>query len=144
MRQTLSNTKKSLGRVWFRYFQLYGMTSKLAISCINIGWTQVVIDTYSREHYHLVNQFTANMVKDNEPNVPNPGDPEWLTSSPHSSSDWKGAVDTSVCGPKEEESSKIQTRNCGIEGNKKVSEALRITHKTNAISETGKRNSSSS
>ena len=82
MRQTLSNTKKSLGRVWFRYFQLYGMTSKLAVACINIGWMRVDIDTYAREHYHLVNQLTANMVKDNEPDVPDPRDLEWLTSHP--------------------------------------------------------------
>ena len=79
MRQTLSNTKKSLGRVWFRYFQLYGMMSKLAIACVNIGWMRVDMDTYTREHYHLVNQFTANMVKENEPDVPDPGDLEWLT-----------------------------------------------------------------
>ena len=73
MKQT-SNTKKSLGRVWFRYFQLYGMTSKLTAACVNIGWTRVNMDTYAREHYHLVNQFTANMGKDNEPDVPQPGD----------------------------------------------------------------------
>ena len=82
MKQTLSNTKKSLGRVWFRYFQLHGMMSKLATACVNIGWTQVNMDTYAKEHYHLVNQFTANMVKDNEPDVPDPGDLEWLTSHP--------------------------------------------------------------
>ena len=82
MRQTLSNTKKSLGRVWFRYFQLYGMTSKLAVACVNIGWMQVDMDTYAREHYHLVNQLMANMVKDSELDVPNPGDLEWLTSHP--------------------------------------------------------------
>ena len=40
------------------------------------------MDTYTREHYHLVNQQTANMVKDNEPDVPDPGDLEWLTSHP--------------------------------------------------------------
>ena len=40
------------------------------------------MDTYAREHYHLVNQFTANMVKDNEPDVPDPVDLEWLTSHP--------------------------------------------------------------
>ena len=40
------------------------------------------MDTYAREHYHLVNQFTANMVKDNEPDVLVPGDLEWLTSHP--------------------------------------------------------------
>ena len=70
MKQTLSNTKKSLGRVWFRYFQLYGMMSKLAVACVNIRWMRVSMDTYTREHYHLVNQFAANMVK------------EWLTSHP--------------------------------------------------------------
>ena len=32
-----SNTKKSLGRVWFRYFQLYSMTGKLTAACVNIG-----------------------------------------------------------------------------------------------------------
>ena len=40
------------------------------------------MDTYTREHYHLANQLTANMVKDNEPDVPDPGDLEWLTSHP--------------------------------------------------------------
>ena len=55
MRQTLPNTKKSLGRVWFRYFQLYGMMSKLTVACVNIGWMRVDIDTYTTEHYHVVN-----------------------------------------------------------------------------------------
>ena len=40
------------------------------------------MDTYAREHYHLVNQLMANMVKDNEQDVPDPGDLEWLTSHP--------------------------------------------------------------
>ena len=40
------------------------------------------MDTYTREHYHLVNQQTANMVKDNEPDVPDPGDLDWLASHP--------------------------------------------------------------
>ena len=70
MKQTLSNTKKSLGRVWFRYFQLYGVTGKLATACMDIGWTQANVDAYARGHYHLVNQQTANMVK------------EWLASHP--------------------------------------------------------------
>ena len=78
----MSNTKKSLGRVWFRYFQLYGMTSKWTAACVNIGWTQIDRENYAKEHYHLVNQFTANMVKNNEPDVPQPGDLEWLTSHP--------------------------------------------------------------
>ena len=81
MKQT-SNTKKSLGRVWFRYFQLYGMMNKLTTACVNIGWMRVDMDIYAKGHYHLVNQLTANMVKDNEPEVPDPGDLEWLTSHP--------------------------------------------------------------
>ena len=39
-------------------------------------------ENYAKEHYHLVNQFTANMVKNNEPDVPQPRDLEWLTSHP--------------------------------------------------------------
>ena len=81
MKQT-SNTKKSLGRVWSRYFQLYGMTGKLTAACIDLGWTQMDMKTYAKEHYHLVNQFTANMVRDNELDIPQPGDLEWLTSHP--------------------------------------------------------------
>ena len=64
MKQTVTNTKKSLGRVWSRYFQLYGVTSKLATACMEIGWTQAHVEAYAKGHYHLVNQQTANMVKD--------------------------------------------------------------------------------
>ena len=78
----LTNTRKSLGRVWFRYFQLYGVTGKLATACMDIGWTQANVEAYAKGHYHLVNQQTANMVKDNEPDVPEPGDQEWLASHP--------------------------------------------------------------
>ena len=39
---------------------------------------------------------------------------------------------------------KVQTRNCGTEGNKKVSKVIRATHTTNAVSETGKGDSSGS
>ena len=82
MKQTVTNTKKSLGRVWSRYFQLYGVTSKLATACMEIGWTQAHVEAYTKGHYHLVNQQTANIVKDNEPDIPEPGDQEWLASHP--------------------------------------------------------------
>ena len=141
MKQT-SNTKKSLGRVWFRYSQLYGMTSKLTAACVNIGWTRVNMDTYAEEHYHLVNQFTANMVRNNEPNVPQPGDLDWLTKSPCSGRNWKGTTNTSARGPKEEKTPKIQTRNHSAERNKKVPKVFRTAHMTNAISKTGKGDSS--
>ena len=39
-------------------------------------------ENYAKEHYHLVNQFKANMVKNNEPDIPQPGDLEWLTGHP--------------------------------------------------------------
>ena len=58
------------------------MTSKLTAACVDLGWTQVDMKTYAKEHYHLVNQFTANMVGDSEPDIPQPGDLEWLTSHP--------------------------------------------------------------
>ena len=81
MKQT-PRIKKSLGREWSRYFQFYSMTSKLTAACVDLGWTQMDMKTYAKEHYHLVNQFTDNMVRDNEPDVPQPGDLEWLTSHP--------------------------------------------------------------
>ena len=82
MKQTVTNTKKSLGIVWSQYFQLYGVTSKLAAACMEIGWTQAHVEAYAKGHYHLVNQQTANMVKDNEPDVPELCDQEWLASHP--------------------------------------------------------------
>ena len=49
---------------------------------MGIGWTQANVEAYAKGHYHLVNQQTANMVKDNEPDLPEPGDQEWLVSHP--------------------------------------------------------------
>ena len=88
MKQTV-NTKKTLGRVWFRYFQLYGMTDKLTTACTKIGWTHTDRENYAKEHYHLVNQFTANMVKDGAPDVPQPDDSKWLSSHPEVSGSGK-------------------------------------------------------
>ena len=58
------------------------MTDKLTATCVNIGWTQTDRKNYAKEHYHLVNQFTANMIKDSEPDVPQPDDLKWLSSHP--------------------------------------------------------------
>ena len=88
MKQTV-NTKKTLGRVWFRYFQLYGMTDKLTTTCMKIGWTHTDRENYVKEHYHLVNQFTANMVKDGAPDVPQPDDLKWLSNHPEVSGSGK-------------------------------------------------------
>ena len=88
MKQTV-NTKKILGRVWFQYFQLYGMTDKLTATCAKIGWTHTDRENYAKEHYHLVNQFTANMVKDGTPDVPQLDDLKWLSSHPEVSGSGK-------------------------------------------------------
>ena len=83
------NTKKTLGRVWFRYFQLYGMTDKLTAACAKIGWTHTDKENYAKEHYHLVNQFTANMVRDGAPEIPQPDNLKWLSSHPEVSGSGK-------------------------------------------------------
>ena len=106
MKQTV-NTKKTLGRVWFRYFQLYSMTDKLTTAGAKIGWTHTDMENYAKEHYHLVNQFTANMVKDGAPDVPQPDDLKWLSSHPEVSGSGESAPITSECGHKEKKMSKI-------------------------------------
>ena len=94
------NTKKTLGRVWFRYFQLYGMTDKLTAACAKIGWTHTDRENYAKEHYHLVNQFTANMVKDGAPDVPQPDDLKWLSSHPEVSGSGKAPRSQMKAGTK--------------------------------------------
>ena len=99
MKQT-TNTKKTLGKVWFRYFQLYGMMDKLTAACAKVGWTHTNRENYTKEHYHLVNQFTANMVKDGAPDVPQPDDLKWLTSHPEVSGTGKAPLSQVNVGTK--------------------------------------------
>ena len=51
-------------------------------------------------------------------------------------------MNTSARGSKEEKTPKVQTRNCCTERNKKVPKVVGTTHTTNAISKTGKGDSS--
>ena len=51
-------------------------------------------------------------------------------------------MNTSTRGPKEEKTPKIQARNCSTERNKKVPKVFGTSHTTNAVSETGKGDSS--
>ena len=51
-------------------------------------------------------------------------------------------MNTSACGPKEEKTPKVLTRNCSPERNKKVPKVVQTTHTTNAISKTGQGDSS--
>ena len=94
------NTKKTLGTVWFRYFQLYSMTDKLTAACAKVGWTHTDRENYAKEHYHLVNQFTANMVKDGAPDVPQPDDLIWLSSHPEVSGSGKAPRSQMKAGTK--------------------------------------------
>ena len=65
------------------------MTDKLTAACAKIGWTHTDRENYAKEHYHLVNQFTANMVKDGAPDVPQLDDLKWLSSHPEVSGSGK-------------------------------------------------------
>ena len=94
------NTKKTLGRVWFRYFQLYGMTDKLTAACARVGWTKTDKDIYAKEHYHLVNQFTTNMVRNDPPDVPHPDDFKWLSTHPEVTGSGKAPRSQVVAGMK--------------------------------------------
>ena len=51
-------------------------------------------------------------------------------------------MNTSARGSKEEKTPKVETRNCSTERNKKVPKVIGTTHMTNAISKTGKGDSS--
>ena len=51
-------------------------------------------------------------------------------------------MNTSARGPKEEKTPKIQARNCSTERNKKVPKVFGTSHTTNAVSKTGKGDSS--
>ena len=63
-------------------FSIIRYDKKINRSLCRPWWTQMDMETYAKERYHLVNQFTANMVRDSEPDIPQPGDLEWLTSHP--------------------------------------------------------------
>ena len=52
-------------------------------------------------------------------------------------------MNTSTHEPKEEKTMKIQARNCSAERNKKVPKVFGTSHTTNAVSKTGKGDSSS-
>ena len=139
MKQT-ANTKKTLGRAWFRYFQLYSMTDKLTTACMKIGWTHTDRENYAKEHYHLVNQFTANMVKDGAPDVPQPDDLKWLSSHPEVSGSGKVPRSEVNAGTKKRKRRKIQTRNCGPKGDKKIPKIYTAPHTANAIPKASKGN----
>ena len=110
---------------------------------MNIGWTRVDMDTYAKGHYHLVNQLTANMVKDNEPDVPDPEDLEWLTSHPAVAGTGKALRSQMHAGQKRRKARRYRPGTVALR-NKEVSKVIGTTHTTNAVSKTGKGDSSGS
>ena len=63
-------------------FSIIRCNKQIGYSLYGNRWTQAHVEAYAKGHYYLVNQQTANMVKDNKPDVPEPGDQEWLASHP--------------------------------------------------------------
>ena len=132
MKQT-ANTKKTLGRVWFRYFQLYGMTDKLTAACVKIGWTHTDRENYAKEHYHLVNQFTANMVKDGAPDVPQPDDLKWLSSHPEVSGLGKALRSQVNVGTKKRKRRRYKPGTVALREIRRFQKIYRAPHTANAI-----------
>ena len=139
MKQTV-HTKKTLGRVWFRYFQLYGMTDKLTTACMEIGWTHTDRENYVKEHYHLVNQFTANMVKDGAPDVPQPDDLKWLSSHPEVSGLGKAPQTQVNVGTKKRKHRRYRPGTVALREIRKIPKIYRAPHTANAIPNTGEGN----
>ena len=52
-------TKKSLGMNWTRYHNLYGVTYKLHEGMRSLGWSAEVIQKYTVDHAHEVNEESA-------------------------------------------------------------------------------------
>ena len=71
---TMTRTKSTLGRVWARYYNWYGMTGKLRAALLQHGWTEERINNYDR-----ANRLTVNLEHEGEnPKVPVPNDSAWL------------------------------------------------------------------
>ena len=70
----MTRTKSTLGRVWVRYYNWYGMTEKLRAALLQHGWTEERINNYDR-----TNHLTVNLEHEGEnPKVLAPNDSTWL------------------------------------------------------------------
>ena len=55
----MTKTKKSLGMNWTRYHNLYSVTYKLHEDMKSLGWLAEVIQKYTVNHAHEVNEENA-------------------------------------------------------------------------------------
>ena len=70
----MTHTKSTLGRVWARYYNWYGMTGKLRAALLQHGWMEERINNYDQ-----ANHLTVNPDHEGENlNVPAPNDYTWL------------------------------------------------------------------
>ena len=70
----MTHTKSTLGRVWARYYNWYGMTGKLRAALLQHGWTEERINNYDR-----TNHLTVSLDHKGENlDVPAPNDHAWL------------------------------------------------------------------
>ena len=70
----MTRTKSTLGRVWTRYYNWYGIMGKLRAALLQHGWTEERINNYDR-----TNHLTVSPDHEGEnPDMPAPDDHAWL------------------------------------------------------------------
>ena len=70
----MTRTKSTLGRVWARYYNWYGMMGKLRAALLQHGWMEERIDSYDQ-----TNHLTVSLDQEGENlDVPAPNDHAWL------------------------------------------------------------------
>ena len=70
----MTHTKSTLGRVWARYYNWYGMMGKLKTALLRHRWMEERINNYDQ-----ANHLTVNLDHEGEnPDVPAPNDYAWL------------------------------------------------------------------
>ena len=74
----MTKTKKSLGMNWTRYHNLYGVTYKLHDGMRSLGWLAEVIQKYTVNHAHKVNEENAAKHWHNPPDLSRNDDANWL------------------------------------------------------------------
>ena len=67
---------------WTRYHNLYGVTYKLHEGTRSFGWSAEVIQKYTVDHAHEVNEESAAKHRHNPPDLPRNDDAKWLSRHP--------------------------------------------------------------
>ena len=78
----MTKTKKSLGMNWTRDHNLYGVTYKLHEGMRSLGWSVEVIQKYTVDHAHEVNEESSAKHQHNPPDLPRNDDTKWLRWHP--------------------------------------------------------------